>query len=130
MILNELTHSELMVMKSVWDMGDEVSLSEIVEHVNAQFEKDWKPQTVSTFLTKLVKKNYLQLERKGKSWVYRILISAEQYQEYEMTGFFRFWGRGSVGRTLTALLREEEIEKDEIAKLRSLLDEMDDDTVL
>lgn len=130
MVLNELTYSELLVMKSVWDMGEEVSLSQIVTHVNAQFHKDWKPQTVSTFLAKLVQKNYLQLERKGKSWIYKTLVSAEEYQNREMKEFLDFWGKGSVGKTLSALLKDKQLKREDVAELRSLLDELDDDIIL
>lgn len=130
MITEKLTHSELLVMKTVWDMNGNSSLSEIVENVNGNFHKDWKPQTVSTFLKKLVQKGYLKLKRKGGAWVYEVLISAADYQSHEVANFVKFWGGDSGEKMMSALFREHKISKKEIEELRRILDELDNDTVL
>lgn len=129
-MLQELTHSELLVMKAVWDIDKETSLSEILAHVNAEFQKEWKPQTVSTFLTKLVRKNYLILKRKGRDWVYEILVTAEEYQKQEMTNLLMFWGGNSVGSVISALCKDRQIKDEEREEIRRLLDELDNDTIL
>ena len=49
MTLASLTDCEQLVMKTVWDAEEELSLMEIMQRVNDRYHKDWKPQTVSTF---------------------------------------------------------------------------------
>ena len=56
---NELTNAELLVMKCIWDNTQDMVLSEVVAIVNDRYNKDWKPQTVSTYLAHLVQKNFL-----------------------------------------------------------------------
>lgn len=75
-----LTDSEELVMKSVWDTRKEPVLSEVVDRVNSAYGKDWRPQTVSTFLAKLVGKSFLSFSVMVKSihirfWYQKKIIS-------------------------------------------------------
>ena len=54
-----LTESEKITMKCVWDIGDGARLSRIMTLANDKYGKEWKPQTVSTFLGKLVRKGFV-----------------------------------------------------------------------
>ena len=66
MTLENLTDCEQLVMKTVWDSEEELSLMEIMQRVNDKYHKEWKPQTVSTFLARLVRKGYLRHYRQGR----------------------------------------------------------------
>ena len=46
----QLTAAETIVMKCIWDADHEMSLAEIVKNANEGYGKEWKPQTVSTYL--------------------------------------------------------------------------------
>ena len=48
----QLTAAETIVMKCIWDADHEMSLAEIVKNANEGYGKEWKPQTVSTYLAK------------------------------------------------------------------------------
>lgn len=52
-----LSDSEFFVMKVIWRSEESLSLQDIAERVNKIYGKNWKPQTVSMFLGKIVKKN-------------------------------------------------------------------------
>ena len=54
-----LSDSELFVMKIIWRSEETLSLQDISERVNRIYGKNWKPQTVSVFLGRNVKKNLL-----------------------------------------------------------------------
>ena len=81
MKIEKLTESEELVMKAIWDRNKEPVLSDVVDRVTDYYGKDWKPQTVSTFLSKLVQKKYLKLCRNGKIYTYKILISEKDYKQ-------------------------------------------------
>ena len=49
-----LTECERIVMKSVWDAGKDVSLMEIMAAIQDKYGRNWKRQTVSTFLLHLI----------------------------------------------------------------------------
>ena len=44
---------------------------------------EWKPQTVSTFLIRLVKKGYVSTYRKGRYFYYVPVVPLEEYQKRE-----------------------------------------------
>ena len=45
-----LTTAEMLVMRAIWLADHDMVLSEVVKACNAVYEKNWKPQTVSTYL--------------------------------------------------------------------------------
>lgn len=95
MEFKKLTECEQLVMKTVWDSKEELSLMEIMMRVNENYHKEWKPQTVSTFLARLVREGYLNCYRKGRMFFYRILVPYDKYREHITKEFMDFWSRGS-----------------------------------
>lgn len=90
-MFEKLTECEEMVMKAVWDAGEELSLMEIMHRVNDKYHKQWKPQTVSTFLARLVQKGYLRHYRQGRAFFYQILVPLETYRVQITEAFYKFW---------------------------------------
>lgn len=123
----ELTKAELLVMKCIWELGDGKTLPEITEYANRRLKKEWKPQTVSTFLAKLVKKAFLSSKRVGigRTHEYKILVTEEEYQKKQVRELFDFWGKGQMGQTLAALFQEKGLEEDSVKKVKKLIDELD-----
>ena len=81
--MNELTKTEEIVMTTIWGMDDLVTLSAVMEILDVQYkEKGWKPQTISTYFRKLVEKKDLKMNRKGKLYSYKVLVSEKEYREY------------------------------------------------
>lgn len=94
MKIEKLTESEEIVMRAIWDCRKEPVLSDIVERVNSVYGKNWKPQTVSTFLAKLVRKKYLKLQRNGKIYTYKILIREDAYNKEQLKRVYIFLYKG------------------------------------
>ena len=126
MTKDEMTPSETLIMKCIWDAGREMSLSEILAQVNQTYDKDWKSQTVSTFLAKLVQKGFVRMKREGRRISYEVLVSEGEYSSHQADQFVSFWNRGSIGQFLTAFYRDKKATKEEIEELRRIIDEMDD----
>ena len=91
-----LTHAELLVMKCIWDTPKDLVLSEIVAMVNERYNKDWKPQTVSTYLSHLVQKEFLKMTRNGKIYTYQSLVNEYDYFHKCFANFLCFWGFDSA----------------------------------
>jgi len=125
MKLKDLTPSETIVMKCIWDSDHEMSLSEILALANEYHDKDWKSQTVSTFLTKLVQKDYLKLKRNGKIYTYEVLISEEDYRNKQANEFVSFWNNGSIGQFLSAFYGNRKVKKEELEELKNIIDDLD-----
>lgn len=86
----KLTESEELVMRAIWDCRKEPVLSDVVDRVNGYYGKDWKPQTVSTFLGKLVRKKYLRLQRNGKIYTYKLLVDEATYNKVQLNHLYIF----------------------------------------
>lgn len=104
--LQNLTNCEEVVMKTVWDAERELDLSAITQRVNETYHKEWKPQTVSTFLARLVRKGYLKHYRKGRVFYYQILVSQEDYLAEMAERFAEFWKQENVDVFLAALEKQ------------------------
>lgn len=93
--MEKLTDCEQLVMKAVWDATEELCLMEIMQRVNDRYSKEWKSQTVSTFLARLVNKGYLRHYRKGRVFFYQILIPMEEYRTQLTKDYLMFWYSGN-----------------------------------
>ena len=122
----QLTAAETIVMKCIWDADHEMSLAEIVKNANEDYGKDWKPQTVSTYLAKLCQKDYIRMKRTGRMITYEILISEEDYKSEQAREFVSFWNGGSIKQFLTAFYKDEPATKEDISELKKIIDEMDE----
>ena len=91
-----LTAAEKLVMMTIWNSEEEISLSQITHSVNETYGKKWKPQTVSTFIAKIVQKGFIKMKREGRKIVYEILISMDDYRAQEAQEFVKLWHKGSV----------------------------------
>ncbi|MCR5586231.1 MAG: BlaI/MecI/CopY family transcriptional regulator [Lachnospiraceae bacterium] len=91
-----LTDAEKVVMKCAWDVGNGFMLSDIIMHVKKVYGKEWKETTVSTFLSKLVNKEYLEKYRDGKYIHYRIKVDMAEYRKHVMEEFVDFWYDGNM----------------------------------
>lgn len=91
-----LTESEKVTMKCVWDLGEGVRLAHIMKLIHDKYEKNWKPQTVSTFLGKLVNKGFVEQYREGRYYYYRILITKEEYRCKMLREDMEFWEDGDI----------------------------------
>lgn len=78
--LYRMSECEEQVMIVIWAFKEEQSLCEIVREVNLRFQKEWRPQTVSTFLKRLAEKEYLTTEKRGWYTYYYPTVTLEDYR--------------------------------------------------
>lgn len=120
----EITECEKIVMKCVWDNPQDLSMQKITRMVNAEHGKNWKPQTVSTFLARLVKKGYLQMERRGRCFYYQPLVDREEYKEDVLKDYVDFWHGGSMSAFVCSLFGKNMLSRTERRKLKKKIDEL------
>ena len=123
--IDTLSDSELFVMKIIWRSEERLSLQEIVGQVNRIYGKNWKPQTVSVFLGRIVKKNLLTSKRQGRQFFYYPLISEEDYRKKESVKTVETLGDGRADVFFAALAQARTLTAEEKSKIRGILDELD-----
>lgn len=117
MQIEKLTESEEVTMKAVWDCRKKPGLSEVNQRVNSIYGKNWKPQTVSSFLRKLVDKNYLELQRNGKIYTYKVLIPESAYKRKAYKQHISFWNHNNVTEFLTEIIQNGDLTKEDLEKI-------------
>lgn len=122
--MEKLSESEEMVMRCIWEGHCPMSLSDIL----SECEKHghiWKPQTVSTFISRLVRKGYIEYDEKSRNRLYTAIISQEDYLNTQMSSMLTFWGKPSIKALASAFCRGKGISKEDLNELREMLDDMD-----
>ncbi len=119
--MEKLTTCEELVMKTIWDASEELGMMEIVQRVNDKYCKEWKPQTVSTFLARLVQKGYLQSYRKGRVFFYQVLVPLEEYRGQQAEEFVKFWHFDKADEFLRTLMMSRTLSRSEIDHIRRLV---------
>lgn len=125
MELEELTDCEILVMKVIWSSSEVMSIQEIASKINQIYKKDWKIQTVSTFLGRVVKKGYLDMKRNGRTFEYYPKVTEEEYGKREIAKCVEVWGRGKIENLIASFVRTKKLTEEEKAHIRRLIDDMD-----
>lgn len=120
-----LSDSELFVMKVIWRSEESLSLQDIAERVNRVYGKNWKPQTVSVFLGRIVKKNLLISKRQGRQFYYYPTISEEEYRKKEAVKCVDTLGDGKADVFFAALSQARNLTEEEKEKIRGILNELE-----
>lgn len=119
-VFQSLSDSEMEIMRYVWDSGEAVTSSILLE---VFAHKGWKVQTVSTFLTRLADKGALRVEKHGKSNVYFPAMTEAEYHELEARHLVDSKYHGSVLDFLAAFYGGRGISAQEAVELRRWFDE-------
>lgn len=119
----EMSESEEMIMKYLWNSQEGRYFNEIMEHLNSTYQKDWKKQTINTFIKRLIDKGLVSFENVGGSKLYVPAINREQYRQGEAKSFLDEFYQGSVYTFLSALSGGKSIDKKTAEKLRNMLEE-------
>lgn len=120
-----LTECEVLVMKVIWESGEVMSVQEITSRINQKYKKDWKLQTVSTFLSRAVRKGYLEMKRNGRSFDYYPLVTEQEYGRREIVKCVDNWGCGRLGNLIASFAETGKLSEEEKAHIRRMLDGMD-----
>ena len=110
-----LSESEMEVMRVIWASPSPVTSGEMLERFSA---KGWKIQTVSTFLTRLVEKGALKIEKRGRGNLYSPALTPEEYRRREARSVINTMYGGSMLDFMAAFYGGGHADKLEIEELR------------
>lgn len=65
MKLIELSEVEILIMKSIWKLGDGITVYEIIDYLDQVYDRKYTRSTVKTYITKLKKKGFVDTQVKG-----------------------------------------------------------------
>lgn len=115
--LGELQHA---IMRVLWSQGEgtvaEVHAALVDDHERAL-------TTIATMLSKMEKKGVVAHRLEGRQFVYRPTVSEEQVARTMVADLTRQVFRGDLTALVSHLLSEQDIEPDELTRLRELVEE-------
>ncbi|MGN0142784.1 MAG: BlaI/MecI/CopY family transcriptional regulator [Roseburia sp.] len=122
---SNISTCERMVMKVIWDADEDLALQGVMNRVNAIYHKNWKPQTVSTFLARLVKKEFLTVYRKGRYSYYVPAVKKEEFRNCTLDENINYFDQGNAEAFACRLFEHVSLTKDAKQRIRKLIDELD-----
>ena len=118
-----LTNTELLIMELLWSEGRPMSFREIMDVATKEWKKDWKVQTLNTFLNGLQKMGMIRAERSMTSSynVYYPLCTKEQHIHKWTKEMVAVCYGNSFGRLVSAFIGDGKLSKEDAEELRKLL---------
>lgn len=89
-----LSTCESIIMKAIWDKGEDISISELIEVLKKKYNKDYKRTTVVTFILNLSAKGFARRYRSGRYVYVHALKSEEEYKQKLLNDYTDFWYQG------------------------------------
>ena len=121
-----LSTCEAIIMKAIWDKGEDISISELAEILRTRYGKDYKRTTIVTFILNLTAKGFARQYRAGRYAYVHAMKSEEEYKQKLLEEQIDFWYNGDVAKMVTALCSTEKVGRKEIDVIRGILDDLDD----
>ncbi|MDE7415907.1 MAG: BlaI/MecI/CopY family transcriptional regulator [Lachnospiraceae bacterium] len=119
-----ISESESIIMDYLWTQECGKTFGDITEYLNNICQKDWKKQTINTFITRLTEKGLIVSQNAARKRVYYPAMSYEEYKQGEAKDFLSEFYGGSVKTFLSAFSGGGKLDEDTARELREMLEEM------
>ena len=115
----KLTASEWNVLSCLWERSPQ-TVMELVAELKTRV--GWAKSTTVTTVRRMEEKGLLRWEQAGKAKTYFPAVEKEQAATAETHSFLDRVYQGSVGLMMSAMVKRQELSRDEVAELRAILD--------
>lgn len=120
-IVYEMSQSESLIMNFLWKEGAK-SFVEIMTFLTEKKGKDWKKQTVNTFIKRLSNKGLVTADETDRNRVYYAAVTDTEYERGKAKKLLSDFYGGSVYSFLSALTGGRGIDKKFADDLRMLVE--------
>lgn len=108
---------QVAILRVLWDEG-EATVARVTEAIAG---KRRAPTTIATMLSKLERRGIVEHRVEGRQFVYRPLISEQEVTRTMVADLTQRLFEGDVSALVSHLIRSEEIEHDELVRLRAMI---------
>lgn len=115
-----ISDAEYQVMKIIWAEGVPISTNDVIEKLEKT--TSWKPKTIGTLLSRLVKKGALKYEKDSRVFVYTPIIEESEILEKENDSFLNRFYDGALDSMIVNLLERDKLSEDDMNKLKQILE--------
>lgn len=115
----KISEAEWRVCQVLWRRSPRTG-NEIVEALADK--TDWSPRTVKTLINRLVKKNILGYDSRGREYHYFPRLSEEECIQAHTQSFVKRVFDGAAGAMVATFLNSQQLSPKEIAELKEILE--------
>ena len=118
-VKHTITDSEYQVMRILWKAEKQMTVADVVRELDGN---DWTASTVSTFLQRLLKKEVIACDKKGKTNLYYPLLKQSEYDLNETENFLSKIYKGSVKNLVAALYENKKLSNEDMSDLKKMFE--------
>lgn len=118
----EMSQSESLIMDFLWKNDGGKGFSEIMEYLNGELHKNWKKQTINTFIRHLIDKGLITADASQKSRRYSAALTPVQYARGKANKVLADYYDGSIEVFLSALTGGKQLSKKLADELRAMVE--------
>lgn len=118
-----LPDAELEIMKVIWHNECPISTSEVKRIIDEESHANRTQQTIQTLINRLIAKEYIAKDKRGKEYIYTPLVAEKDYVEFESERFLRKMHGNSVTNLMRALFDSKKISDEDISELEKMFKE-------
>lgn len=115
----KISEAEWEVMKVIWP-NNPCSANYVIE--NLESKMDWKPKTIKTLISRLVKKEVLAFEIEGRSYNYYPLVKKEDCIKEESKSFLHRVFNGVAKDMVLNFIEDNDLTDEDIEDLKKILE--------
>jgi BlaI family penicillinase repressor len=116
--LPRIADSEWKVMQVLWEKGPQTA-NDVVDALSRQV--NWKPRTIKTLISRLVKKGAVKVTEEGYRYRYSAAVDESACVRSETKSFVRRVYQGAMKPALAAFLEDADLSPEEIDDLQKIL---------
>lgn len=120
----QITEAERVVMEALWARSPQ-SAADVVDALAAS--TGWQEATIKTLLNRLLKKRAIKATKDGRRFLYSPAVKRDAWLLAESEGLIRRLFGGRVAPLVAHFSAHRRLGRRDIAELRRLLDEIDDE---
>ena len=108
---------QVAILRVLWDEG-EATVARVTEAIAG---KRCAPTTIATMLTKMERRRIVEHRVEGRQFVYRPRISEKELTHTMVADLAQRLFEGDLSALVSHLIRSEEIDRDELVRLRAMI---------
>lgn len=121
----QISEAESLVMDVLWQQHP-LAAEEVVAAL--AHTQQWQEATIKTLLNRLLNKGAIQAAKQGRRYLYSPVLKREDWVLGESEGLLQRLFDGRVAPLVAHFSEHRKLSKKDIAELRKLIEELDDET--
>ncbi|MDD2979367.1 MAG: BlaI/MecI/CopY family transcriptional regulator [Hespellia sp.] len=117
-----LSPIEWEIMEFLWCSLKGCTFKSLMDYVNGKLNRNWKKQTLSTYLKNLQLRGLIEADNSQKNFIYHACISREQYVQKWTAKLIEEQYDNSIVKFVSAFCGAKSLDDNEADELRKLLD--------